>query len=589
MLKARFDLQAMITDAAQLAWVAPAEQLFSWLSRRLTSPPGFAVLLCGGGDPVLVREGDSVQADTGRVSEVLFARTAPLVLECEAADLRSRDNHAVRGMLRCAVRILPEPAELAALRKQLIGSNSSLRMTDLRRHFLPVMRQVLAQLARAGTAEQLLGPRDEQQLRESVLGRLGPVCLAAGLALEPALSATFTSPDWQEHRRHVEQLDRREASAAARTRIQEALAAAQRERLSGVVQLLERLTAAAGRQAGLSITDLLSAFTESERGQMYAALWQLCPPARKTSRLLAVSGQEVLLFDPAAAGERPQRITIGDDLGPLRSVSADGACSDANLVLVGAARGVHLVDVASGGLRASLAVPLGGPELRGGVNRAVVHDDVAYATHSELGVLAWDQPFSDAPACRRLCEELTASVSTVRAASMRDGRLWFTADATLYALPPDRGAAGDCVACLSGTAALSAIAFSDHDVFVGDVNGRIVRCDLGDPESAEVLRGPSGGPVESLRVIDAGGVPRLIIADRSSALLEMVIGDSYVRRYESGGPIVRRAAAAEDVFLAMNDHRDRLLVWHPGEPARPRANVLIPHITGGSVQDIAVV
>ena len=68
----------------------------------------------------------------------------------------------------------------------------------------------------------------------------------------------------------------------------------------------------------------------------------------------------------------------------------------------------------------------------------------------------------------------------------------------------------------------------------------------------------------------------------------MVVGDNYARRYES--PLrIRRAAAAGDFFLAMNHTRDRLIAWRPDRPGGPVGNVIIPHLTGGNVQDICLI
>ena len=67
-----------------------------------------------------------------------------------------------------------------------------------------------------------------------------------------------------------------------------------------------------------------------------------------------------------------------------------------------------------------------------------------------------------------------------------------------------------------------------------------------------------------------------------------MLGDSFTCRYEAGGQTLRRVEVAEDVIVATNDLRDRIICWHPNEPARPYANVGVAQMTGRSVQDVCL-
>src|SRR5690606_5064508 len=123
----------------------------------------------------------------------------------------------------------------------------------------------------------------------------------------------------------------------------------------------------------------------------------------------------------------------------------------------------------------------------------------------------------------------------------------------------------------------------------GNVAGEVLAWDLADPATPQILRGSTGQPVESVDLLDSGGIERLVIADRSRELTALVLGDHYERPYHAGRALVRRAAALPDLLLAMNDTRDRLLAWDPREPAEPLASIVIPHLTGEPIQDIALI
>src|SRR5690606_19561486 len=127
-----------------------------------------------------------------------------------------------------------------------------------------------------------------------------------------------------------------------------------------------------------------------------------------------------------------------ETLGPLRSIGVDERSLEAQLLMVGARLGVHLVDCASGEVVDSLsAAELDtGLEIRGGVNAAAMSDYRVYATHSELGLLAWSRGMFGAPV-EKMLPEVTAGADTVRCARFAEGQLWFSVDEEVWAQPED--------------------------------------------------------------------------------------------------------------------------------------------------------
>jgi len=563
MLKPEFSVNSLTRSADAVARIVPADRLFTLRSRAFVVPAGWAALATRRRqDPLLVRAGEQCQAaDT---LEVLFARTGPIECAAKESALRSADGYECCGSIRVSVRILPEPAELAAFRKTVVGRSESVSVPDLQRCLHWQISQVLAGLASGHSAAELVKPLEESMVRSMVNEKLGPACLAGGLAIEGPAAVQFDSPGYREHCRQRARVDRRQERLAARVQIQRALAAAQRERLTHLVEMLERVREASASQANAGMAELLRAFSAAERRRLYDALWHLCPGEGTTRFAAAVSG-------------------------PLRSVRVDPRSREAGVLLVGAAAGVHLVDIDTGNLEQSLPAGAAKAEkLRGGVNAAAMSDDRVFATHSELGLMAWRRDAGSGEPADRLYPHLTAGASTVRCVQVAEGRVWFAVDETLWSLPLADGDSPGPVRYAAGRATISALRVAEGAAYAGSVDGQIIAWDAGDPDSARIVRG-GGGPVESIDLVQAGGLEHLIVADRSSALLAMVLGDNHACRYESPSHHLRRAAAAEDVFVAMNDPRDRLITWDPREPDHPTATVIIPHLTGDCVQDICLV
>lgn len=588
----RFDIETLSWRAGEVARMVPAGQLFGWLARTLPVPAGWAAwVLRAGLDPLLVMAGQALTRKAKEPLEhVLFVRTTPLECPLEQADVQSADGYACHGSIKVPLRVVLDHAELAAMRRTLLGAVDYLAMAGLQRYLQWPLRQVLVDLAAKHTAEELLKPADPAEVQKLIDEKLGPLCLAAGLKADGPAQVQFDSPAFRERAREQADVDRQRQHVAARTQIQEALASAQRQRLSHLAALLERMRELSGRFETASMRELLARFDESERGEMYAALWRLA--AGQRARYAAVvSGQELLLFAPDGWERPARRIRLPDTLGALRSVSSDARSREAGVVLVGAAAGVYVVALETGRVLQTLAGDLGEPDLlRGGFNAAAMGDERIFATHSELGLLAWPRHDGDSPT--PLCADVTRKAQAIRAARVAGDALWFTADQTVWRVDlgrhivvADRSAP---VAYRGSEAPLTALAVADDAVYAGNASGQVLAWATGEPDGFRVIREAVGNPVESVQVLETAGIRQLVLADRSQGITVLVVGDHYARRYESSLRI-RRASAAHDLFLGMNENRDRLLAWRPGQPAEPAASVIIPHLTGSSIQDICLI
>ncbi len=582
MLTPVFDLERLAKAVHEVARLVPADRLFARFARSLTIPQGWAALVVREGlDPLFVESGRRCDSDS--VRDVLFVRTSPVECTVERDDLQSVDGFVCRGTIRVRVRILPEPVELGCFRRTFLNGADSIAVAGLQRHLASQLEQVLADLAAGTPASRLIATLDRTLVEKTVADRLGAICLAGGLCVEGPAFVQFASPEWVEHCRHEADLTRRQRHVEARTQIQQALASAQKQHLDHLVGLLERMRSAGDVDSRASLRDLIATFSEAERGQMYAALWQLVPQAPTTRSVAVVSGQELLLFEPGELSKPARRFRIDHALGPLRSVTCDARSREAGLLMIGAAGGVHLMETDSGRVAASLAYPEAGEAVRGGVNRAAMSDEEVFASHSELGLAAW--PPAGGPG-RVLLREVTASADTVRAVQVAAGRLWFAGDRTVWCA----SLGGDEARSYTGSpSTVTALAVTADAIYAGNLDGQVLTWEVGEPDSARVLRSGVSSPVESIDVVEAGEIPRLVVADRTQALSTLVLGDSHVCLYHGGSRIIRRAAAAPDLFVAMNDNRDQLIAWNPRDTSGPVQTVIIPHLTGSTIQDVALI
>ncbi|MCH7808217.1 MAG: hypothetical protein IIB60_03235 [Planctomycetes bacterium] len=90
-------------------------------------------------------------------------------------------------------------------------------------------------------------------------------------------------------------------------------------------------------------------------------------------------------------------------------------------------------------------------------------------------------------------------------------------------------------------------------------------------------------------MLSSHGVKRLVFTDTSLHVHAQVMGDSFSCRYEAGGQTLRRVEVAPDLLVATNDLRDRLILWSPGKPDRPRATISVSRLCQRSIQDVCLI
>ena len=132
-------------------------------------------------------------------------------------------------------------------------------------------------------------------------------------------------------------------------------------------------------------------------------------PVERTRAILVVAGGELLWFDPADVQRPVRRLKLPADAGALRSVRLTQN-GETPRILVGARYGVHVVEEDSETVQTYVLKDRS--EIRGGVNAATVLNRYLYATHSEVGLMAW---LMEKPEAQSLClTEFTDGSRAVR-------------------------------------------------------------------------------------------------------------------------------------------------------------------------------
>ena len=583
----KFKLAQFVKDPQVVAGLAEASDLFGRFTRHVDLPGGFgAAVTQPEGDVIVVQAGGRV--DRASCTQAMLFRTTPLPVELKYTELPTVDGYRCTASVRVLVAVSAEPGELRSFRKTLLGTGDRVDVSALVQFLRWYVQHALAEFAQSRRAGDLVEMPDCGELLSLIRQKAQPACFSAGLKLIDPIEVTYQCPAYAKVRQTFEQAARKRDQLAARRHLQDAIRQAQQQHLAGLEQLLAKVQVIAEKSPELSVAQLIKTFNHDQRAELYEALSKLLPPSEKTGWLVFVAGQELVWFEPPPSRStvEPQparRVTLDDQLGPLRSVRADRDAEGRELLLVGAQHGVHLLDQATcqpaGSF--SFAPP---PELRGGVNAIALLGDTLLATHSQVGLLAWD---IDQPSeVRQLLTGLTAGARTVRHIQRDEqDRIWLTIDHEVLCLPADDlrdGAATTFGGCDDLVTGLSVF---EDEIYAATQSGGVYRWPVDRPESPETVEPPGRGALQSVQVLALGLVARMVIPAPRAGLMVRVLGDAYSCTY-SGEQTIRFAQAAPDLLVGVNDLRDRAVLWHPDDPAAPLATLHVSRLTGHTIQDV---
>ncbi|MCP4246591.1 MAG: hypothetical protein GY778_06045 [bacterium] len=583
----KFDVRRFFESPLAVAAVAAADELFGFLSRSLTLPPGVvAVTTRRQGDYRLWPAGSEVDGDD--VTEVFFVRTLPNDLSWTEERIFSADKFEARATVAVRVTPMADRGELLSFRREILGSKRTVEIDSLMRHLQAAAGKTIKRLAEQQAIESLVDGDDSRAVAEAVAEGLSGPCFSAGMTIEDQPQITFESATYRQVRQAEQQAAKREREHAACRELEVALETAQRDHLDHLEGLLGKLRTLADDSPDVDLPELVRTFRESERGEVYEALFAASTQQRTTQWIVVAAGSELLFFDPTSGDGPVRTVPLGGEVGPLRSVQSARQPDGSSVLLIGAAKGVYLLPVRTDAAPTVYAIG-DANDVRGGVNSVALAGEHVLASHSEIGLLCWKRDDPGEPT--KLLENLTRDARAVRNVVFHEGRIYCSVDQTVLAIDADQPTEGNVRVHAGSDALITAVCPTADGLYAGNAEGQVLYWPTsGDSAAAQPQRIHNGNrrPAESVHLLCCGGVTRLFFSDTSPAIHARVIGDTFACRYEAGGQTLRRVEVAGDIIVATNEIRDRLVLWTTAQPASPTGTITIARQTGHTVQDVCL-
>lgn len=571
-----FDPEQFARTSTHVARLARADDLFGLLRRRIVTPHGCAALVWRSDSaPILFASGAEVPADG--VREMMVVRTAPLELDYSFDRLASKDDFDFAASIQCQVHIVPQREDLVSFRTSVLAHRDSANTEHVRLLCAETVHAAAAQFAREREAAVLADPTEWDAFDAVLAERFKPLGFSTGLALGRDPRIKWTSETFGASQRVRQTARLRQERLEEDARLRAASVEARKSRLSELEALVARAKQVAEQAGGAGVAELIKTFDPAQRGEFYHGLLAANRPARPTSAVLALAGEEVLFFDPANPRQPARRIALTASLGGLRSVRCV-AFADRNEIVIGAARGLHRL-TPDGNVIGSRAVT-GDATPRGGFNSVALCGDSIYATHSELGIWRW--PHSADGAGERCLVDLTHDAKTIRGiqSDLQD-RLWLAIDDAVIAWRPRNEAPP---IRWTFPASVTALLAADNALFIALADGRVLHRPHLDDDTQERIFGP-GGTIDSLAWCSGGGMPRLIVANGNPQAHMLVIGDASRTEYRASAGI-RSITATEDYIAGITHARDQIVLWRMETPEEPAAMIPVSRICGRTIQDV---
>lgn len=566
----------------QVATVLPAERAFSPAKPTFHVPAGWLVLANLSDGCALLHESNST-VDGNNVVDLLLARANPIQIEITEQEIASADGYPCSVQIRLWVRLAQDAGDLKSFRSTVLGGKESASAETVRRYLNWHCRRIMTQFAQQYPAADLADGKGDDTATILLCDRLQPALFAGGLTL-------YEQPQIQFECDSLRQIRGEHAQTVARRQLQAALAEAHRRQLSEIEFSLRHLQAQCEKSAGATLGDLIHNVPQPHRRKIYEALWSLLPAQQRTAWIVAVAGTSVLCFDPDLPDSPARQVALDGPVGPLRSVRLHRQTDGEEILLIGAARGVYRVGADDLKVRSVHSFTTAEPhELRGGVNAAALWKNTLFATHSEIGLIAWNITQRSSPC--KLLTDLMHGAHAVRRVQLFDQWLALSVDDRVIVCPAENATSAYARTYHGCRARITSLHVAHDEIVTGDEIGEIHQWPMSRPENVRRLRNGEGLPIESIVQFRLGGVPCVVFAERSTPSVQLLPcpDPSQVIRYASGQHAIRRCAAAGDLLVAVGENRDRLLIWRPAESMDSCADINVTAQCGHRIQDICLI
>lgn len=510
-----------------------------------------------------------------RIGERIEFRAQPLRVRWTIDDLVTSDGHRLVCVFSCGLRVLPNSTEQKMLREAFLERHPTLNISTVISHFAPAITAAVDRAAVNRTVETCLSDETRKSMAMALRQVTEAVAFSCGLELLAPFEVELDSPSHRQQQ--LEQAQRQRA---------EQRAVGQIEHLHRTVELSKEFEALRTAAPHLSAGALLQRINPVDQPAMLDTLMMAAAEQTDYSRLWAASGNVLVRILPRR--EKPQEppyidlIELPDTLRSVQGVVIDGGRS----LLAGTRAGVLAVDPERP-TEATTYVVADTPGERG-FNRALLWDNEVWASHGEIGIVAWrlDQP--QTPRLRlspQQLQQLTGGKQAITPRQLQplnDQNLIFCSEREVFRI--NRAGEVDRLAITAAAPVLALVPHGDQLLLVQQ-DGQVVR--RHGPELREAESSRRFGRLSAAGTLPWPGGVRLLLAMEDGPVICCGLDDDLVTHFSSGHQGLRWIGGAADRVVGLSADRRKLILWRPWDARLPIHELNITALTTHRMTDLA--
>jgi hypothetical protein len=491
-----------------------------------------------------------------RVDGRIELRPETLRLRVRLGDVPTADVHLIDVEFTASLRALDQRGEREMFAEAFLSGRDAVHVDDVAAHFAPALHRALCALAKTQGAEHWTSDASRAAMIEAIRAAARPVAFASGVELLPPFDCVVSSRTLV--REKLDQMER----ALSQRRV-----AGHVENVQRATELLREFAALRDAMPDVAAGRLLQQVAPSTQGSMLQSLL-MASAADATASLFAVAGPNLLKIDPRAIPPAVQTIPLPTDLGPLRSVQADGG-----RLLIGAQSGVIMVDPA----QPDDATLLRDPEITSplGFNAVARTGQMIWATHSEGGIVAWN--IGDGAKPQAAFRDLKQARNL---APLDDRRIVFSTADQVFITQTD--SAPTTIA--TSPAPIMLIHVDGGRIDVIRASGEIEQLDRGTLARQSLHR--RAGALTAAGALPFLGSTRLLLATADGPVYCVGGDDPLVTQYLSAHRGLRAVTACADIVAALSADRQRIILWNSWAGESPLAEIHVAAIARHRAADI---
>lgn len=622
------DISAFMRNGEQLAIQFHSKELPGLLSKELVVPEEAVALVQEGRDDKCLKAGETA---TGSFHAVLV-KVSSQVFHFQLHNLKSQDDLALSAQVSLELQPRAVELDLVQLRSSLLKERGALFADDIHEHFMPAVKAALMFFAAKEEAQTLIKTDMRNAVYQHLRQDLQKALFETGFDLKDVRHPTFESEAFDKLSEEKLKERAREEALVNEKRLEmlrkeldkeillkdiEARDEVDRKRKEARLEQYESMKKRMGeddlkalvmmldddnkratlikeliekdmspeQRRSLKLSEMESKLEERLRemqAKMAALTGEVLESKQddpKTRRILCVVGKRVLAFDPCTNlhPEVPKEVydTGRGNLGYLRSVRYQ-SLRGKDTLLIGAQRGIYrIVDNDQSEYLFHVE-----PKGKGGANSAAFVDGRLFASHSELGIVAWND--GRPKEGEHAYSDSTDGQSSTRGVMIGDdGRLYFSSGTKIHAV----SLTDNKVVAYNGSRdSITAFYVSRKRLIAGTKTGQILEWDLDDPNSPRENTIKKKNPIYMLRTTRIGGVEHLIIGSKDFTVTVAAPKKDLYREYHAREE-VRWVDGAGDVICGVSRSGYKLFVWDVNKLSEPKLVIRV----SDKIQDLTMI